>query len=199
MQRHESAIRKAPPDEALRRKLAQGYLQALATHAGNAKRRVVDMSPLNSDHLGLIHSVFPQARVIHVQRDPVDTCLSCYFQELPPALNFTMDLADLAHYYREHHRLVAHWRASLPAGTLLDVPYEALIADQEGWTRRILDFLGLEWDVRCLNFQDTDRPVLTASYWQVRQKLYERSVGRWRNYRKFVGPLQSVEDARSWS
>jgi Flp pilus assembly protein TadD len=193
VRRHEAVLRKAPPEESLSRKLAHGYLMTLAAHAGPTTRHVVDKSALNLDNLGVIHTVFPKARVIHLQRDPIDTCLSCYFQELPAALNFTMDLADLAHYYREHHRLVAHWRASLPAATLLDVPYEGVIADQVAWTRRILEFLGLEWDERCLNFHETERPVLTASHWQVRQKLYESSVGRWRNYKKFIRPLLELQ------
>jgi hypothetical protein len=81
----------------------------------------------------------------------------------------------------------------LPAGTLLDVPYEELIGDQEGWTRKILQFLGLPWDDRCLSFHSTERNVLTASYWQVRQKVYQSSVGRWRNYQKFVGPLLELK------
>jgi hypothetical protein len=145
--------------------------------------------PFNSDLLGVVHCVFPQARVIYVRRDPVDTCLSCFFQAFPPALSFTKDLSDLAHFYREHRRLIEHWRGALPPGTLLDVPYEQLIADQEGWSRRILDFIGLPWDERCLNFHVSERHVLTASSWQVRQKLYKSSVGRWRNYEKFLGPL----------
>ena len=77
---------------------------------------------------------------------------------------------------------------------LLEVPYEELIADQEGWTRRILDFIGLEWDERCLDFHQTHRTVLTASYWQVRQKIYNSSVGRWRHYREFIAPLLSLRD-----
>ena len=131
-----------------------------------------------------------------MRRDPVDTCLSCYFQQFSAALNFTMDLSDLAHYYRQHHRLMAHWRAVLPAGTMLDVPYEELVADQEAWTRRILDFLGLEWDQRCLNFHATQRTVATASAWQVRQKIYKSSLERWRNYEKFIGPLAGSAAAR---
>jgi hypothetical protein len=111
-------------------------------------------------------------------------------------LNFTMDLSDLAHYYREHHRLIAHWRAVLPAGTLLEVPYEELTADQEKWIRRIVDFLGLEWDPRCLDFHSTRRPVLTASYWQVRQRIYGNSVGRWRNYRKYITPLLGLAELK---
>jgi tetratricopeptide (TPR) repeat protein len=175
-------------DETLRRKLAAGYLRALAEISGNASR-VVDKSLFNVDYLAVIHSIFPKARIIHVQRSPIDTCLSCYFQDFPPALNFTFDLTDLAHYYRLRHRLMEHWRSALPPGTMLDVPYEELIADQEGWTRRILEFLGLPWDERCLSFQNTERSVLTASYWQVRQKLYNSSVGRWHKYEKFIGPL----------
>ncbi|HYB33717.1 MAG TPA: sulfotransferase [Steroidobacteraceae bacterium] len=188
---HEAAIRQEPPGEALTSKLAAGYLRTLARHAADALR-VVDKSPFNSDYLGLIHWVFPNARMIYMQRDPIDTCLSCYFSELPAALEFTMDLSDLAHYYREHRRLISHWRSTLPAGTLLEVPYEQLVADQERWTRRILDFLGLNWDARCLEYQLTEGVVLTASYWQVRQKLYGSSVGRWRNYQKFIGPLLSL-------
>ncbi len=82
----------------------------------------------------------------------------------------------------------------LPAGTLLEVPYAELVADQEGWTRKILAFLGLEWDERCLDFHTMERPVLTASYWQVRQKIYQSSVSRWRNYEKFIGPLLSLRN-----
>ena len=103
-----------------------------------------------------------------------------------------MDLSDLAHYYREHERLMAHWRAVLPPGTILNVPYEELIADQESWTRKILNFLGLEWDERCLDFHETQRPVVTSSYWQVRQRIYKHSVERWRNYEKFLGPLRGL-------
>jgi hypothetical protein len=104
-----------------------------------------------------------------------------------------MDLSDLADYYGQHRRLMAHWRAVLPPGTILDVPYEELIANQEGWTRKLLDFLGLEWDERVLNFHETKRSVATASFWQVRQKIYKNSVQRWRNYEKFIGPLRQLK------
>jgi tetratricopeptide (TPR) repeat protein len=186
--KHEAAIRQELPAELLRKKWAETYLQTLKTYSPDALR-VVDKSNFNSDHLGIIHCVFPRARFIYVRRDPIDTCLSCYFQQFVASLNFTMDLSDLAHYYVEHRRVVDHWRAVLPPGTLLDVPYSELVADQEKWTRQILDFLGLPWDARCLQFHEIQRPVLTASTWQVRQKVYKSSVGRWRNYRKFIGPL----------
>jgi tetratricopeptide (TPR) repeat protein len=180
--------------EKVKKQLAESYLQVLGRYSRDALR-VVDKSTLNTDHLGLIHSVFPRARVIYVSRDPVDTCLSCYFQQFSTAHNFTMDLGDLAHYYAEHQRLVAHWRAVLPPGTLLEVPYAELVADQENWTRKIVAFLDLEWDERCLEFHQTQRPVLTASFWQVRQRLYQSSLGRGRHYEKFLGPLRELRDA----
>ncbi|HEX8783965.1 MAG TPA: sulfotransferase, partial [Steroidobacteraceae bacterium] len=190
---HMTRLQHEPPDGATRRRLAEKYLRVLARQFPDA-RRVVDKSPFNSDILGILHAVFPHARFIYVQRDPIDTCLSCYFQSFPASLNFTQDLSDLTDYYRQHRRLIKHWRGSLPAGTLLDVPYEELVADQEGWTRRIMEFLGLEWSQQTLDFDKTDRPVLTASFWQVRQKIYTTSVGRWRNYEKFIRPLLDLKD-----
>jgi tetratricopeptide (TPR) repeat protein len=190
MREHESVIRDGLIDESLREKLADSYLYTLREHSKAS--RIVDKTPLNSECLGLIHSVFPNARIIHMQRDPIDTCLSCYFQSFPLTLNFKLDLTDLAHFYKEHRRLIDHWRDVLPAGTMLDVPYADLVADQEGWTRRILDFIDLEWDERCLNFQQSDRSVATASFWQVRQEIYTTSVGRWRNYEKLIGPLLTL-------
>jgi tetratricopeptide (TPR) repeat protein len=180
-------------DEQLRRRLARDYLRVLTGHSADALR-VVDKAPVNSDFLGLIHSVFPRARIINMQRDPIDTCLSCYFQHFPEGLNYTLDLSDLAHYYREHRRLMGHWRSVLPADSFLDVPYAELTADQEGWSRRIIEFIGLPWNDRCLSFEKTVRPVNTASVWQVRQKMYSTSVARWRHYEKFIGPLRALKD-----
>jgi hypothetical protein len=181
------------PDEPRRRRLAEDYLKVLTRHSAGALR-VVDKTPANSDYLGLIHAVFPRAHIIHMQRDPIDTCLSCYFHQFPPAVNYSLELADLAHYYREHRRLMDHWRSVLPANAFLEVPYAGLTADQEGWSRRIIEFIGLPWDERCLAFEKTVRPVNTASVWQVRQKMYGTSVGRWRHYEKFIGPLRGLAD-----
>lgn len=190
---HEAAVKNGSLGESAKNKLAEAYLRILETNAGGALR-VVDKAPVNSDYLGIIHSVFPNARIIYMQRDPIDTCLSCYFQNFVLSLNFTMDLSDLANYYRQHERLMAHWRAVLPPGTILNVPYEELVDDQKGWTRKILEFLGLEWNERCLDFHNTNRTVVTASFWQVRQKIYKNSVQRWRNYEKFIGPLLDLKD-----
>jgi len=160
----------------------------LQRHSATALR-VVDKMPDNFLHLGLIHAVFPQARILHTQRNPIDTCLSIYFQSFNNQHTYANDLDDLAFYYREYHRLMAHWRAVLPPEVFLDVPYEALIEDQEGWSRKIIGFTGLEWNERCLNFHETERKVGTASNWQVRQKIFQTSKERWRNYEKFLEPL----------
>jgi Flp pilus assembly protein TadD len=176
-----------------RKKIAEDYLHLIERRCPNALR-IVDKTPANSDLVGFIHTVFPNARIIRMRRDPIDTCLSCYFQNFSTGLTFTMDLADLADYYRVHQRLMNHWCSELPSGTILEVPYEELVSDQEAWTRKILDFIGLEWDERCLAFHETKRSVVTASAWQVRQKVYQQSVERWRNYAKFVGPLKGLKE-----
>ena len=137
--------------------------------------------------------MLPRARIVYIARNPIDTCLSCYFQQLPPSMNFSMDLADLAHYCREHQRLLAHWREVLPPGSLLEVRYEDLVSDLEPWARRIIEFTGLPWDRRCLEFYKNPRAVVTASFWQVRQSIYHQSVERWRHYQAFIAPLLELE------
>jgi Flp pilus assembly protein TadD len=186
-------IRQKVLDLPARKKLAENYLRLIERRFPDALR-IVDKTPTNSDFVGFIHTVFPNARIIRMRRDPIDTCLSCYFQNFSTAQTFTMDLGDLADYYRTHQRLMDHWCRALPAEAILEVPYEGLVAEQETWTRKILDFLGLEWDERCLAFHETKRSVTTASAWQVRQKIYRHSVERWRNYEKFIGPLKGLRD-----
>ena len=177
-------------------KLADDYLRVLATASAQATptvegavERVVDKMPVNFLWLGLIHAALPNARIVHLQRNPLDTCLSIYFQHFESAYSYANDLEDLAHAYSEYLRVMAHWRAILPAGAMLEVPYEALVADQQTWTRRMLEFIGLPWDARCIDFHQTSRTVITTSRWQVRQKISAASVGRWRHYEKFLGPL----------
>ncbi len=190
---HHDTIRRAVLDLPVRRKLAEDYLR-LIEHRCPGALHIVDKTPANSDFVGFIHTVFPNARIIRMRRDPIDTCLSCYFQNFSTGMAFTMDLADLADYYRTQQRLMNHWCRVLPPETILEVPYEELVADQETWTRKILEFIGLEWDERCLSFHETKRSVVTASAWQVRQKIYRHSVERWRNYEKFIGPLKGLRD-----
>jgi tetratricopeptide (TPR) repeat protein len=181
------------PNGPLLADMARNYLERL-TALGAGSSRVVDKMPANFLYAGLIHAALPNARIIHMQRHPLDTCLSIYFQNFFNIGPYANDLDNLAHYYREYLRLTDHWRATLPATALLEVPYEALTADQEGWTRRMLDFVGLPWNPKCLDFHATDRVVITASKWQVRQKINTASAGRWRNYEKYVAPLRHLVD-----
>jgi hypothetical protein len=171
--------------------LGRAYLDGLATHAPGAPR-VLDKLPVNFRNIGLIHAALPSARFIHLERNPLDTCLSIYFQGFSAAHPYATDFGDLAHYYHEYRRLMAHWRAALAPETLLDVPYEGLVDDPEGWSRRMLAHIGLEWDPRCLEFHRNSRPVLTASNWQVRQPISKGSVGRWHRYERYLGPLRDA-------
>jgi tetratricopeptide (TPR) repeat protein len=171
--------------------LGQRYLQRLRERAGTALR-ITDKMPANFFYAGLIHAVLPRARIIHLQRHPLDTCLSVYFQNFFNVSPYANDLNHLAHYYGQYLRIMAHWRSVLPEHALLEVPYEGLVQDAQLWTRRMLEFIGLPWDPQCLEFHQTRRSVITASKWQVRQKINSGSVGRWRNYEKHLAPLQHL-------
>jgi tetratricopeptide (TPR) repeat protein len=172
--------------------LSREYLDRVRQRAGPALR-ITDKMPANFLYAGLIHAVFPRARIIHMQRHPLDTCLSIYFQNFFNVSPYANDLNHLAHYYRQYQRVMHHWReAALP---LLEVPYEGLVTDPEQWTRRMLDFVGLPWDPRCLQFHENTRTVITASRWQVRQKINAQSVGRWRNYEKHLAPLRALTES----
>lgn len=133
--------------------------------------RVIDKLPGNYINVGLIHAVFPNARFIHTMRNPIDTCLSIYFQNFNPTHRYANDLEDLAHYYKEYHRLMQHWKSVLPEGVMLDVRYEDIVEDQEGWSKKIIEHIGLEWDEKCLEFHKTKRKVGTASNWLQQQQL----------------------------
>ena len=177
--------------------VARDYLARVTAVAGE-RARVIDKMPANFLYLGLIHATFPRARILHMGRHPLDTCLSIYFQNFFNMGPYANDFGNLAHYYEEYLRVMAHWRAMLPPTALLEIPYEGLLADQEGWTRRMLDFIGVPWDPKCLDFHQTERVVITASRWQVRQRLNSTSAGRWRNYARHLAPLEYlVERARS--
>jgi len=172
-------------------RMATACLERLNAIGGGAQR-VVDKMPGNFMNLGLIYAALPGARIIHMRRHPIDTCLSIYFQTFSTTHPYANDLPDLAHYYGQYVRMMAHWRAVLPANALLEVPYEGLVVDQENWTRRMLEFAGLPWDANCLDFHQTQRVVITSSKWQVRQKMHATSAGRWHNYTPFVEPLQGL-------
>ena len=145
--------------------------------------------PGNFRLLGLIHLALPNASIIHVSRNPIDTCLSCFSKLFTAEQNFTYDLAELGRYHCAYQALMAYWHRVLLANRILEVQYEDVINDLPGQARRIISHCGLEWDSRCLSFHKTERPVRTASAVQVRQPLYQSSVGRWRAYEPFLRPL----------
>jgi tetratricopeptide (TPR) repeat protein len=169
--------------------LGKRYLTESLRLARPGALHITDKMPSNFLFAGLIHLSLPNAPIIHTVRDPVDTCLSCFSKLFTDELNYTYDLAELGRYYRQYQLLMAHWKRVLPAGRIFDVRYEELVEDVEGHARRIVAHCGLEWDKRCLSFQDNDRPVRTASAMQVREPVYKSSVGRWRPYRAFLAPL----------
>jgi tetratricopeptide (TPR) repeat protein len=179
--------------EAATHRLAEDCLAELRRVAPGAAR-VTDKMPRNFLWLGLIHLVFPRARIIHCRRHPVDTCLSIYFTHFTRLTSFASDRGNLAFDYQQYQRLMAHWRAVLPPDRFLEVNYEALVADQEAGTRRLIEFCGLEWDDACLRPEGNERIVQTASSWQARQPVYRSSVARWRNYEPWLGELRELLD-----
>jgi tetratricopeptide (TPR) repeat protein len=160
-------------------------LRRVAPHA----LRIVDKDLANFLHLGVIHRIFPRARIIHCRRDPLDTCFSAYSRLFVGNWEFTYDLGELGRYYRGYHALMAHWREVLPIESLLEIDYESLVADPENQTRRALDFLGLPWHEACLRFFETRRRVGTASFAQVRRPIYRTSIGRSRSLSPHLRPL----------
>lgn len=177
--------------DATRAKFGGEYLQRLGKLLGGVKH-VIDKFPGNFQHIGLIHQALPHARIIHVRRDPMDTCFSCYSKLFLNGLNYAYDLGELGRYYRLYESLMAHWRRVLPEGVVLEVQYEALVRDFENEARRIVDYCGLTWSERFPAFHENDRAVRTASQTQVRQPLFGSSIGRWKNYERHLSPLREA-------
>ncbi|MBF0370866.1 MAG: sulfotransferase [Magnetococcales bacterium] len=169
--------------------LAEAYLARLNRDAPLSALRVIDKLPDNFFHLGLIFKLFPQARVIHCRRRPMDLALSLYFQDFSHRHPYCYDLADIAHFLNANEKLATHWQNIFP-DRLLTIHYEDVVADLEGSSKQLVAFLGLQWDAACLTFHQNPRTVATASSWQVRQPLYRHAVERWRNYEAFLAPFR---------
>jgi Flp pilus assembly protein TadD len=176
------------------RTLAERYLARLSS-LGEGAARVLDKMPHNYLHLGCIAALFPHARIIHCRRDPMDVCLSCYFQNFT-WVNYKCSLEDLGFYYRQYERLMQHWREVLPS-RICEVEYEELVRNQDQVSRRLVAFCGLDWDDRCLYFHENSRTVQTASKLQVRRPIYASSVYRWKRYESHLQPLKQVLAATS--
>jgi tetratricopeptide (TPR) repeat protein len=162
------------------------YIQLLRRRFGAAPRHVTDKLPGNFLSAGFISLALPQAKMIHMRRNPFDTCLSIYTTLFAELHHYAYDLAELGEFYMLYHGLMQHWDEVMP-GRILHVNYENLVTNPEPEVRNILAFCGLEFDQNCLNFHQTERRVRTASANQVREKLHSRSIGRWRNYAQYLG------------
>lgn len=157
-----------------------------------AAKRITDKMPSNFMVLGLLHTLYPQARIIHCRRDPLDNCVSLYTTLFETGHVFASDLSELGGYYRMYTELMQHWRAILPPGVMLELDYEAMVNDTENQARRLLQHCGLEWDPACLQVGELQRGIRTASLFQARQSVYRSAVGRWKHYERFLGPLKSA-------
>jgi tetratricopeptide (TPR) repeat protein len=161
----------------------------LAPDAGH----ITDKMMSNFAHIGMIRQMFPNAKIIHAMRDPMDSCFSCYATLFAKNnLDFSYELGDLGRYYVRYIQLMQHWQQVLPPGTILELRYEDMVADTEGQARRLLEYLELPWDPRCLDFHQNQRVVKTASAAQVRRPVYKSSVARWRHFEAHLRPLLDI-------
>jgi len=172
--------------------LGRRYVERIRELAPDATH-VVDKLPDNFQHLGLIHLMFPGARIIHSMRDPMDSCFSCFSRLfIGDNLGYAYDLETTGRYWVTYHELMRHWHETLPDDRILDVSYETMVSDFENQARRLVEYLGLPWDARCLGFHENRRIVRTASVAQVRKPIYRTSVARWKHYERHLGALLEI-------
>lgn len=166
------------------------YLDGLDKYTKTASR-VIDKMPTNFWYLGLISVLFPKSKIIHIKRHPLDTCLSIYFQKFGASMPFTTNLTDIGKHYIAYSMLMDYWGSVLEV-PILEVRYDDLVVEPEKNIKKMIEFCDLEWDQRCLEFYKNERDVNTPSYDQVRQPLYTKSSGRWKNYDDHIYDLKSV-------
>jgi tetratricopeptide (TPR) repeat protein len=171
--------------------LGAAYVEAISRLDPSAQR-ITDKMPANFRFAGLIRRMLPNARIINCRRNPLDVGLSCYARRFSRGQGFTYDLHDLGVYHRAYDALTAHWRRSIPVDRWLDVDYEAVVGDLETEARRLIAFLGLDWDGACLDFHRNGRVVRTASVNQVRQPIYRSAVARWKPYERHLEPMRKA-------
>lgn len=174
---------------------AKGYIATLTKTSGDAKR-VTDKLLTNYFFVGLLNLLYPNAKVIHTRRDPVDTCLSGFTKLFKDDMPHSYDLSELGRYYAKYRELMEHWEKVLPKGFMTTVVYEDVVADTEKEARRLIDFLGLPWNDKCVDFHKSDRPVKTASVAQVRKPIYKTSVKRWKKYGDGLQPLVDAIESK---
>jgi len=176
--------------------LGTEYVQQLRAHGPQGVRFITDKLPGNFLLIGLIRLALPNAKVIHCRRDPADTGMSMFRTPFAGSnLPYSYDLSEIGHYYRLYQQIMAHWHAVLP-GFVYDIQYETLVSNQEDETRRLLAHCGLDWDERCLDFTKAQRPVHTASWAQVREPMFDRSIGVAKRYGARMQPFYDALEGR---
>lgn len=170
------------------RHLGEKYLQDTRAYR-REKLRFIDKMPNNFRHLGLIHLILPNAKIIDARREPMACCFSNFRQLFAKGQEFTYSLSDIGRYYRSYVKMMEHWDGVLP-GKILRVQYEELVEDLEAQIRRILCFLGIEFEHPCLDFHKTHRSVRTASSEQVRRPIYREGIDHWRKFEQWLRPLK---------
>ena len=181
----------ATREAATLRALGEQYLAHTRVQRKTAAPFFIDKMPSNFEHVGLIHLMLPNARIVDVRRHPLACGFSVFKQHFARGQHFSYDLADIGHHYRDYVRLMAHFDAVLP-GRVHRVIYERMVADTESEVHRLLDYCGVPFEDACLRFYENERAVRTASSEQVRQPIYRDSVDQWRNYDTHLEPLRTT-------
>ncbi|MDG1995989.1 MAG: sulfotransferase, partial [Emcibacteraceae bacterium] len=171
------------------------YIKLITQRAPESKR-ITDKMPANYFYIGLIHALLPNAKIVHVKRNALDTCISCFQRLFGHNQYQTYNLSELGTYYKDYVNLMDHWKKVLPKDSFYEVQYESLVANPQEQVRALLIACDLEWHEDCLNFHKNNRSIRTASVTQVRQAIYKTSVDKWRRYEKYLAPLiEAIGDA----
>jgi tetratricopeptide (TPR) repeat protein len=178
-------------DPAKLKEICASYVHLLRSFGPDALR-VVDKLPTNYGHVGLLHVAFPNARIIHMRRHPVDTCISIWTTLNSASVEWSCVKKNIVLVYKEYLRVMEHWRRVLPPGVMLEVDYEDLVTNPEPTTRAMIAHCGMDWDDRCLRPQDNERAIATPSDWQVRQPIYRSSIERWRQFQPYLGEFSEL-------
>lgn len=171
--------------------IGDNYLKGLVERSPETPH-ITDKMPGNFHYIGLIRLALPNAKIVHVNRHPLDNCISCFTRLFAHGQGYSYNLEEVGAYYRTYHGLMDHWRSVLDEGDMYDLVYEQLVDDTEEQARKLIEYCGLEWDENCLEFYKHKRSIRTASVTQVRQPIYKTSKQRWKNYDKFIGPIKDA-------
>lgn len=171
--------------------LADNYMQSSYSDVDKKYNYIADKHLNNFLYLGLIYYMYPNAKIIHCTRNPMDNCMSCYFQNFRSGLEQSFDLENLGKTYKQYEKLMQLWKQHLPM-QIYELSYENMVSNHEKETKKLIEFIGLPWDDACLDRKKSQNLVRTASYWQVRQPIYQTSVERWRKYERQLQPLHDI-------